>query len=152
MVNSDVSFRRNLLRVNPYITHTYRRYMVKSEYEKLLKRISDKISDGSTKNSTRFEIPPVDVAWEGQKTFLRNFSEYPKILRRDPDKILQYLAKEFSVPAQLLGEKAMFIGKQNFHTDPDDFTRLFGIYIKDYVKCFGIQIQKYRIICECGAL
>ena len=61
--------------------------MVKSEYEKLLKRISDKISDGSTKNSTRFEIPPVDVAWEGQKTFLRNFSEYPKILRRDPDKI-----------------------------------------------------------------
>ena len=66
--------------------------MVESEYEKLLKRISDKISDGSTKNSTRFEIPPVDVVWEGQKTFLRNFSEYPKILRRvsryDPDKNL----------------------------------------------------------------
>ena len=122
MINSDVSFRRNLPRVNPYITHTYRQHMVESEYEKLLKRISDKISDGSTKNSTRFEIPPVDVVWEGQKTFLRNFSEYPKILRRDPDKILQ-LAKEFAVPAQLLGEKAMFIGKR----DPDDFTRLFGI-------------------------
>ena len=50
--------------------------MVESEYEKLLKRISDKISDGSTKNSTRFEIPPVDVVWEGQKTFLRNFSDF----------------------------------------------------------------------------
>ena len=116
-----------------------------------------KISDGSTKNSTRFEIPPVDVVWEGQKTFLRNFSEYPKILRRDPDKILQYLAKEFAVPAQLLGEKAMFIGKR----DPDDFTRLFGIYIKDYVKCStcgspDTKIEKENripfLICEaCGA-
>ena len=157
MINSDVSFRRNLPRVNPYITHTYRQHMVESEYEKLLKRISDKISDGSTKNSTRFEIPPVDVVWEGQKTFLRNFSEYPKILRRDPDKILQYLAKEFAVPAQLLGEKAMFIGKR----DPDDFTRLFGIYIKDYVKCStcgspDTKIEKENripfLICEaCGA-
>ena len=44
-----------------------------------------------------------------EKKFLRNFSEYPKILRRDPDKILQYLAKEFAVPAQLLGQKAMFM-------------------------------------------
>ena len=92
-----------------------------------------------------------------EKTFLRNFSEYPKILRRDPDKILQYLAKEFAVPAQLLGEKAMFIGKR----DPDDFTRLFGIYIKDYVKCStcgspDTKIEKENripfLICEaCGA-
>ena len=71
----------------------------------------------------------VDVMWEGQKTFLRNFSEFPKILRRDPDKVLQYLSKEFAVPAERLGDKAMFVGRRA----PDDFTRLFQIYVKDFL-------------------
>ena len=30
-----------------------------------------------------------------------------------------------------MGEKAIFVGKR----DPDDFTRLFQIYVKDYVEC-----------------
>ena len=99
-----------------------------------------------------FEIP-----WSYYDNVIVAYPEYPKILRRDPDKILQYLAKEFAVPAQLLGEKAMFIGKR----DPDDFTRLFGIYIKDYVKCStcgspDTKIEKENripfLICEaCGA-
>ena len=85
--------------------------MTKSEYETLLKRIQDKMGDG--KGSTgRFELPVVDVMSEGQKTYLRNFSEFPKVLRRDPDKVLQYLSKEFAVPAERLGDKAMFVGKK----------------------------------------
>lgn len=131
--------------------------MTKSEYEALLKRIQDKLTDNKTSTSSRFELPPVDVMWEGQKTFLRNFSEFPKVLRRDPDKVLQYLSKEFAVPAERLGDKAMFIGKR----DPDDFTRLFQIYVKDYVECPTCKspdtktIKENRIsflICEaCGA-
>ncbi|MBA4453974.1 MAG: translation initiation factor IF-2, partial [Nitrosopumilaceae archaeon] len=40
--------------------------MTKAEYENLLKRIQDKIGD--TKETTaRFELPVVDVMWEGQK-------------------------------------------------------------------------------------
>ncbi|ABK77461.1 translation initiation factor 2, beta subunit/eIF-5 N-terminal domain [Cenarchaeum symbiosum A] len=105
--------------------------MTKTEYEALLKRIKDGLSDENRQTVERFELPPVDVMWEGQKTFLRNFSEFPKILRRDPDKVLQYLAKEFAVPAERMGDKAMFIGKR----DPDDFTRLLRIYVKDYLEC-----------------
>jgi len=74
--------------------------MAKTDYERLLKRIEDKLGDSNENSSTRFELPIVDVMWEGQKTFLRNFSEFPKILRRDPDKVLQYLSKEFAVPAE----------------------------------------------------
>ena len=57
--------------------------MKKSEYEKLLKRID--IKDPKTSNDTdsRFVVPPVDVMWEGQRTILRNFSDYPKIMRRE---------------------------------------------------------------------
>ena len=50
--------------------------MTKSDYEKLLKRIEGKLGDSTEKSSTRFELPVVDVMWEGQKTFLRNFSEF----------------------------------------------------------------------------
>ena len=105
--------------------------MTSAEYENLLKRIKENLGDTVKESSTRFELPVVDVMWEGQKTFLRNFSEFPKILRRDPDKVLQYLSKEFAVPAERLGEKAMFIGRRA----PDDFTRLFQIYVKDYLEC-----------------
>lgn len=131
--------------------------MKKSEYESLLKRIEDKLSDKKSNTKSRFELPPVDVMWEGQKTFLRNFSEFPKVMRRDPDKVLQYLSKEFAVPAERLGDKAMFIGKR----DPEDFTRLFQIYVKDYLECPTCKspdtkiVKENRIsflICEaCGA-
>ena len=131
--------------------------MTKAEYEKLLNRIQDKLSEKKKGNDKRFELPPVDVMWEGQRTFLRNFMDFPKILRREPDKILQYLSKEFAVPAERMGEKAIFVGKR----EPDDFTRLFQIYLKDYVECPTCKSPDTRIekdkrisflICEaCGA-
>ncbi|MBM3894981.1 MAG: translation initiation factor IF-2 subunit beta [Thaumarchaeota archaeon] len=130
--------------------------MTRTEYEKLLKRVQDKVSKNKSETA-RFELPPVDVMWEGQRTFLRNFSEFPKVLRRDPDKVLQYLSKEFAVPAERVGEKAIFIGKR----EPQDFTRLFEIYVKDYVECPTCKSPDTRIekekrisflICEaCGA-
>ncbi len=131
--------------------------MARTDYVTLLERIRDKLSDDSHKEVARLELPTVDVMWEGQKTFLRNFAEFPKVLRREPDKILQYLAKEFAVPAERLGEKAMFAGKR----DPDDFTRLFQIYLHDYVVCPTCQSPDTRVtkenrisflVCEaCGA-
>lgn len=131
--------------------------MTKSEYENLLKRIKKDLGDAKKAPSGRFELPAVDVMWEGQKTFLRNFSEFPKVLRRDPDKVLQYLSKEFAVPAERIGDKAMFIGRR----DADDFTRLFQIYVKDYLECHTCKspdtkiVKEKRIIfliCEaCGA-
>jgi translation initiation factor 2 subunit 2 len=131
--------------------------MAKLDYEKLLKRIEKKLIKNSKVTDGRFELPTVDVMWEGQKTYLRNFTEYPKFMRRDPSKLLQYLSKEFAVPAERVGESAMFIGKR----DPDDFTRLLKIYVNDYVRCLTCQSPDTRIekekrihflICEaCGA-
>ena len=131
--------------------------MVKSDYEKLLKRIEKNLAKNSKVTDSRFELPPVDVMWEGQRTFLRNFSDFPKIMRRDPAKLLQYLSKEFAVPAERIGDTAMFIGKR----DPDDFTRLLKIYTNDYIICPTCKSPDTRtekekrisfLICEaCGA-
>jgi len=132
-------------------------FMAKLDYEKLLKRIEKNLIKNSKVADSRFELPPVDVMWEGQKTYLRNFVEYAKIMRRDTTKLLQYLSKEFAVPAERVGDSAMFIGKR----DPDDFKRLFEIYVSDYVRCLTCQSPDTRIekekrihflICEaCGA-
>ena len=131
--------------------------MAKSDYEKLLKRIEKNLIKNFKVAEDRFELPPVDVMWEGQKTYLRNFTEYSKIMRRDSTKLLQYLSKEFAVPAERVGDSAMFIGKR----DPDDFTRLLEIYVSDYIRCLTCQSPDTRIekekrihflICEaCGA-
>ena len=131
--------------------------MKKTVYEKLLKRIDGERSKNSAEIDSRFELPPVDVMWEGQRTYLRNFSDFPKIMRRDPAKLLQYLSKEFAVPAERIGDSAMFIGRR----DPDDFTRLLKIYVNDYIMCPTCKSPDTRtekekrisfLICEaCGA-
>ena len=130
--------------------------MTKADYESLLKRIEKNISKDA-KDTQRFELPTVEITWEGKKTILRNFGDFPKALRRDTNIILQYLSKEFAVPAERVGEKAIFVGKR----DPDDFSRLFGIYLKDYVECPtchspDTKVEKENrvsfLICEaCGA-
>jgi translation initiation factor 2 subunit 2 len=131
--------------------------VAKSEYEKLLKKIQDKISENKKDSGSRFELPPVDIMWQGNRTFFRNFAEFPKILRRDPDKVLQYLSKEFASPAQIAGDKAIFVGKK----DPHDFTALFARYVKEYLECPTCKSPDTRVersnrmtflICEaCGA-
>jgi len=131
--------------------------MKKTVYEKLLKRIDGERSKNSTEIDSRFELPPVDVMWEGQRTYLRNFSDFPKIMRRDPAKLLQYLSKEFAVPAERIGDSAMFVGRR----DPDDFTRLLKIHVNDYIMCPTCKSPDTRtekekrisfLICEaCGA-
>lgn len=130
--------------------------LVKSDYEKLLKKIQDKISENKSSGS-RFELPPVDIMWQGNRTFFRNFAEFPKILRRDTDKVLQYLSKEFAAPAQLAGDKAVFVGKR----DPHDFTALLNRYVKEYLECPSCKSPDTRVeklnrltflVCEaCGA-
>jgi translation initiation factor 2 subunit 2 len=131
--------------------------MKKTVYEKLLKRIDGERSKNSAETDSRFELPPVDVMWEGQRTYLRNFSDFPKILRRDSAKLLQYLSKEFAVPAERIGDSAMFVGRR----DPDDFTRLLKIYVNEYIMCPTCKSPDTRtekekrisfLICEaCGA-
>lgn len=131
--------------------------MNQNDYTALLDRIKDKLDERSSKSVSRFDLPPVDVMWEGQRTFLRNFTDFTRVLRRDPNKILQYLSKEFAVPAEKLGDKAMFIGKR----EPEDFTRLFRIYFREYVQCPTCKspdtgtVKENRIsflVCEaCGA-
>jgi translation initiation factor 2 subunit 2 len=103
----------------------------RSEYEALLKRLEGRISDTSKKEVSRLEVPTPQIIWVGQRTIFRNFMEFPKSLRREPEKLLLYLNKELASAGYIAGERVIFLGRK-VHSS---FGALIDRYIKDYVIC-----------------
>ena len=106
-------------------------HQTKSEYESLLKRLSGKLNNTSRKEASRLEIPPPQIIWIGQRTIFRNFMEFPKALRRDPEKLLLYLNKELASAGYIAGERVIFLGRK----EPSSFGTLIDRYVKEYVIC-----------------
>ncbi len=131
--------------------------MTKPTYENLLKRIQSKTVTQEKKSVSRLELPRPDIIWVGRKTIFRNFADFPKVMRRDPEKVLLYLAKEFGSAAYIAGEKGIFVGKK----EPSAFMSLFERYMKEYVMCPvcnspDTKIERVKrlsfLVCEaCGA-
>ncbi len=128
------------------------------DYDSLLDRASKGLEKvGSKSKRTRLELPKPEVMWMGRKTIIRNFAEYPRLLRRDASHVLMFLAKELATAASLEGERAIFIGRK----DPHSFSVLMERYLKANVTCpvcgspdtSQERIKRTQfIICEaCGA-
>jgi len=79
-----------------------------AEYEVLLKRLQDELGDTVKKERSRLEIPAPQIIWVGKNTIFRNFMEFPKALRRDPEKVLLYLNKELASAGYIAGERVIF--------------------------------------------
>ncbi len=102
-----------------------------AEYEELLKRLQGKLGNTARKAKGRLEIPVPQIVWVGRKTVFRNFMEFPKALRREPEKFLLYLNKELASAGYIAGERVIFIGRKT----PSSFQALIDRYVKDYVQC-----------------
>jgi translation initiation factor 2 subunit 2 len=102
-----------------------------TEYEKLLKRLQDKLGNTAKKDKARLVVPTPQIIWVGKKTIFRNFMEFPKALRRDPEKFLLYLNKELASAGYIAGERVIFLGRKT----PSSFQALIDRYVKDYVQC-----------------
>lgn len=128
-----------------------------ADYEQLLKRMQGKLGNTASKAKGRLEIPVPQIVWVGRKTVFRNFMEFPKALRREPEKFLLYLNKELASAGYIAGERVIFIGRKT----PSSFQALIDRYIKDYVQCPvcgspDTRTEKIKklgfLICEaCGA-
>ncbi|MFQ5940209.1 MAG: translation initiation factor IF-2 subunit beta [Nitrososphaerales archaeon] len=131
--------------------------MAKSNYENLLKRLQNRTVRQDKKSALRIDMPNPDIIWVGNKTILRNFKDFAEFMRRDPEKVLLYLAKEFGSSAHIAGERGIFVGKK----EPSKFKSLFERCLKDYVMCPVCNSPDTRIervkrlsflVCEaCGA-
>ena len=102
-----------------------------SEYEGLLKRLEGLLGNTSRKVVSRLEVPTPQIMWVGQRTIFRNFMEFPRALRRDPEKLLLYLNKELASAGYIAGERVIFLGRK----EPSSFGALIDRYVKDYVIC-----------------
>jgi translation initiation factor 2 subunit 2 len=101
-------------------------------YDELLAKAQSTLEKTTHKSTQeRLEVPEPQVLWVGNKTILRNYAEYPKLMRRDPDRLLMYLAKELATAASLDGDRAIFIGRK----DKTSFSQLFSRYMTDNVIC-----------------
>lgn len=102
-----------------------------ANYVSLLKRLQDKVGITSKKAVSRLDIPAPQVIWVGKNTIFRNFMEFPKALRREPEKLLLYLNKELASAGYIAGERVIFLGRK----EPSSFVALLDRYIKEYVTC-----------------
>ncbi len=127
-------------------------------YDELLTRAREGlVQDAKKSGALRLELPEPDVIWVGNKTIFRNYSEFPKLLRREPGRVLMYLAKELATAASLDGERAIFIGRK----DRESFSQLLQRYMKDGVLCpvcgspdthLDKEKRMWFMVCEaCGA-
>lgn len=103
----------------------------KSSYAALLDRIYAKLGSTSRKDISRLELPTPQVIWVGQRTIFRNFMEFPKALRRAPEKLLLYLNKELASAGYISGDRVIFLGRK----ERSSFGALIDRYVKDYVVC-----------------
>jgi translation initiation factor 2 subunit 2 len=106
-------------------------HKVDKSYESLLSRIQGDLANASKKDSARLEIPKAQIIWVGQRTIFRNFMEFPKALRRAPEKLLFYLNKELASAGYITGERVIFLGRK----EPSSFGALMERYVRDYVIC-----------------
>jgi translation initiation factor 2 subunit 2 len=106
-------------------------HQTKSDYESLLKRLQGQLNNTSRKEASRLEVPLPQIIWVGQRTIFRNFMEFPKALRRDPEKLLLYLNKELASAGYIAGERVIFLGRK----EPSSFGTLIDRYVKEYVIC-----------------
>ena len=98
------------------------------EYKKLLEKA--KKGRPAPEKKARFEVPEADVFVEKQ-TFIRNFSEIAKTIRRDPKHLAKFLFKELAVPGSMRGDELILQGK----VSPSMVRQRINEYVKSFVLC-----------------
>ncbi len=105
-----------------------------SNYDALLDRAYAQLPE-KTKTTVRFEMPQVEVFFEGNKTILKNFSQVAKMLNRNEEHLQKYLTKDLGAYSMVMGERLVFNKK------------LFGKKIGDGVKKY---VREYVLCPQCG--
>ncbi len=100
-------------------------------YEQMLDRLYEQIPKRSLEKE-RFEFPQMESFTQGPKTYVKNFSQLLKIIRReDPKDILKFLTKESAAPAKQEADRLVMIGKFTEKQINGWITR----FIEEFVLC-----------------
>ena len=81
-----------------------------SEYRALLARARAKLPEKVT-SGERFQLPELDIIYEGKSTVFRNFGDIVDQIRREPAHVLGYLLKELGTAGAIDGRRVVFKGR-----------------------------------------
>jgi len=84
--------------------------MPENDYHALLRRAREQLPEDISRAS-RFELPEVDVLYEGKTTVWRNFADINETIRRDESQFFQYMLRELGTSGSVDGRRAMFKGR-----------------------------------------
>ncbi|MBN1213999.1 MAG: translation initiation factor IF-2 subunit beta [Candidatus Lokiarchaeota archaeon] len=101
-----------------------------NKYNELLDKAYDKIPD-NVKKSSRFEIPKVEIRYEGKNTYISNFQKILTTLDRDRKHFQGILQKAAGTMGEIRGNQ-LFL-KSRYTEQVLD--RLIKQYAKEYVLC-----------------
>ncbi|MEM7819670.1 MAG: translation initiation factor IF-2 subunit beta [Candidatus Aenigmatarchaeota archaeon] len=129
--------------------------MIENDYKTLLRKAKQNLPNLNM--HSRFEIPEAIVVISGRRTFIKNFVEITKIIRREPKHLAKYIFKELAIPGNIKGGELILQGKTNSQL----INRRINNYVNEFVLCNECKkpdtiIKKenniYFIKCEaCGA-
>ncbi len=100
------------------------------DYKALLKRARSQIPDYVFQKD-RFELPPIEILIEGNRTIIRNFRELAKAVNRDEEFFAKYLLKETGSAGNLEGGRLILQRKIN----PELLKSRINDFLKEYVIC-----------------
>jgi translation initiation factor 2 subunit 2 len=126
-------------------------------YDYLLNRAIEKLPRrGDTK---AYDIPQLEIEYEGEHTVVKNLNLVSERLRRDPRVVMRFLLKELGAPGALRPDNNMVIYKRISEKSVQD---LYARFLENYVKCstcksYDTELvregKKWYIRClACGAI
>ena len=101
-----------------------------NNYEDLLERALEKIPD-NVKQSSRFEIPDVEVRFQGKNTYVINFHKIINALNRDPSHFTGIFLKSAGTMGKVQGQQLFLKGRIKEKV----LNKLIENYTKTYVLC-----------------
>ena len=99
-------------------------------YDDLLDKAYDEVPD-NIKKMERFEIPKVELRFEGKNTFITNFSKIINVLNRTEKHFLSIFLKKAGTMGESRGQILFLKGKYK----EDVLNRLIEDYTETYVLC-----------------
>ena len=111
-------------------------------YEQMLDRLYVLIPKKSLEKE-RFEFPKVESFMQGPKTYVKNFPQLLKMMRREaPRDLLKFLTKESASPVKEEGDRLAMSGKFSEKQINDWITRFLVLLLS--LAIFAIAFKAYR--------
>ncbi len=112
-------------------------------YDKLLKKAFMQIPERGEEKK-RFEIPRLVGEVQGNKTFVKNFVDVVKTIRRDPKHVAKFLFKELATPGEIKDNQLILQRKLSNNL----LNERFEDYIKRFVLCHECGKPDTRLVKE----